>query len=127
MSNIKKTWSHDNELFQCDSLGDLVTNYRDVLEVGSIVYVGDAERPTVRELCDVDAVIDQLGERARDIGGEFAEDFPDVTDDAKAELEAFLVAWLEKHCTIDFYTVRNVTPYTVTAIDLETESNGQKE
>lgn len=126
MSNIVETnskeaaWSHNNEDFNHDSLGDLLDNHGDDLKPGDTVYVGDAERPTMGELCSADDVIETMADRANDIAGEYAEDFPDVTKEAKDELNALLVAWMEKHCNVNFYTVTNVKPYVLTAADFET-------
>ncbi len=121
MSDKEECWSATNEEFNYSSLGELIANEADVLDVGRIVYVGDAEKPTMRQLCNAYDVIEIISERAYDIGGEYADDFPNVDKAAKDELDELLVAWLTKHCpNINFYTVSNVREYVITADDLET-------
>ncbi len=65
-----------------------------------------------------------LGERAYDDVGEFAEDWPDVPDEARQELDELLSAWISKHCTATFYRVRNVIEYQITAEELAQRTGG---
>ncbi|WP_222833265.1 hypothetical protein [Pseudomonas sp. SC3(2021)] len=75
------TWSANDEMFNCDSLNELL-NENDNLAVGDI--------------------IEMLGERAYDDVGEVAEDWPDVSAEARQELDAILGAWVSKHCAATF-------------------------
>lgn len=111
-------WSYDEEDYSYSDLGDLIDTHRDDLEVGSIVYVGEAVRPSPLSFVDADDICEMLAERACDCHGEFAEDFPDASKEAKDELDELLRAWCEKHCQITFYSVVNSRPYTITAEDL---------
>jgi hypothetical protein len=113
-------WSVDECDFCYSTLGDLLDSGE--FEVGSVVYVGTPARYAASTyIDDADDVIERMAERAYDEHGEFAEDFPDVTDEAKAELTAFLAAWADKHCEVSFYGVENIRPYTITAEDLSDE------
>lgn len=114
-------WSGDGEDFNYQTLGDLLDTHGDTLEPGSVVYVGEAHHPSARVLCDADSVIEGIGERAYDIGGEYAEDFPGVSQEARDELQALLEAWLDKHASVTFYEVKNVREYVITANDLTTQ------
>lgn len=118
---VDQCWSVDECDFCYDSLGDLLDS-NDGLEVGHVVYVGTPARYAASTyIDDADDVIERMAERAYDEHNEFAEDFPEVTDEAKAELTAFLAAWADKHCEVRFYGVENVRPYTITAEDLADE------
>lgn len=124
MSDHKEeAWSRSkDDGFSHDSLGDLLDNYGDELNVGDTVYVGEAHRPTASDLCSASDIIDMIGERGHDIGGEYADDFPSVSKEAEAELEALLHGWVDKHCLpANFYEVKNVREYVLTADDLQTD------
>ncbi|UXV17554.1 hypothetical protein N4P55_16815 [Pseudomonas fluorescens] len=112
-----ETWSANEELFNCDSLGELLDE-NDDLEIGATVWKGEKFPVNIAGYVDVGDVIEMLGERAYDDVGEFAEDWPDVPDEARQELDALLSAWISKHCTATFYCVRNVVEYQITAEDM---------
>jgi len=122
METKNECWSHNNEDFNHETLGDLLDLHD--MQPGDTVYVGESVRPEVKDFINTLDVIENMGERAYDIGGEYAEDFPDITKEAEQELESLLIAWAEKHCTINFWTVRNVKPYTLTAEDFVTVPAG---
>lgn len=116
MSETQKCWSADNETFNYTELGDLLDS-NDELEPGRIVYVGDAEPAKITHLCDSDDVLNTIADRAYDVAGEYAEDCADVSAEAKAELDAFLSSWIERHCNLNFWRVRNVKEYMLTEGD----------
>lgn len=111
-------WSVDGSDFSYTSLDDLLDGNDDI-EVGRVVHVGEPVHPDPAEFVDAGDVIDLIATRAYDIGHEHAEDFPDLSDDAKAELDALLKEWIAKHCTVTFYEVENSREYVITAADLE--------
>lgn len=113
----KECWSVDNEDFNCVSLADLLDNNED-LAAGAVVYVADAVPPKTSDLFDAEDAMDQMGDRAYEIAGEYADNYPDVTPEAKKELEALIAAWIDKHAKPTFYTVRNVREYALTDADL---------
>ena len=110
-------WARDEEHFSYGSLGELL-DCNDDLQVGDTVYTGNGITPNPAEWVDADDVIEQLACRAYDEGGEFAEDYPEVSKEAKAELHELLAAWARKHCTPTFYLIKNVREYEITAEDL---------
>ena len=87
------------------------------VEAGATVYFGEAIEPRTHWV-DADEVIERIGIRAYDEHGEHAEDYPEVSDEAKAELDAFLTQWQATHCRANFWVVTNVQPHTVTAEEL---------
>lgn len=109
-------WSANGEEFNADSLEDLL-DMNDELTIGSKVYFGVPEYPSTTQLCDADDVIEMIGERAYDLAGEYADGFPDVADEARAELDTLLAAWISKHCQPTFYTVSQVQSRLLTALD----------
>lgn len=121
MSDVKECWSVDEENFKYGSLGDLLDEHDDI-EVGATIYVGDAIEPNIAHLCDDDDVIDIIRDRAYDIGGDYAEDCAEVSNEARAELKALLRGWIEKHCNLNFYAVENVRPYKLSHDDFPHDS-----
>lgn len=113
----EECWSVDEENFNARTLDDLIGNHD--LEVGAVVFRAEAMHPAPKELIDVDDIIETMGERAYDIAGEYGEDYPSVSKEAKQELSDFLAAWIAKHAAPTFYTVKNVQRYTITQADLE--------
>lgn len=115
--STKVVWSHDQETFNAESLGELLDTYGDEMEPGRTVWFGNAVKPST-DFVEARDVLEQIADRAYDVGGEHAEGFPNITDEAEAELSAFLIAWQAKHCQPAFYTVEDVQEYRVTAEDL---------
>ncbi|MBR7972908.1 hypothetical protein KDX01_07230 [Burkholderia vietnamiensis] len=114
----RTVWSRNNEDFTCDELAELLDTHDD-LAVGDIVFIGEVAPIQTKHLCDADDVIDMIGERAYDEVGEYADCYPDVTPEAKAELDALLAGWIEKHAKPTFYSVINVREHVITAEDME--------
>src|SRR5471030_1432361 len=110
-------WSANEEDFNSGSLGELIDR-NDHLEVGATVYVADAEPIALSRLVDAEDVLDTMRDRASDIVGEHADDYPDVDKGAEAELSELLAGWIAKHCPPRFYEVSNVRPYVLTADDI---------
>ncbi|HDV6327491.1 TPA: hypothetical protein RJR39_003584 [Burkholderia cenocepacia] len=117
-SKVRIVWSRNNEDFTCDELDELL-DMRDDLSVGDLVFVGEVAPVQSKRLCDADDVIDMIGERAYDEVGEYADGYPDVTPEARAELDALLAGWIEKHAKPTFYSVINVREHIITAEDVE--------
>lgn len=90
---------------------------------GDTIYRGIAcfDDP-VRFLPEAHDVLDYMADATSDSeASEYADNYPDVDDDARAALEVALEplkAWARKHCQPDFFTVRNVTPYILTEEDV---------
>ena len=112
-------WAHNGEDFSHDSLEDAIEAYGDTdeLVVGRTFYYAEVvERHT--SWVDADDIIELIGERAYDVGGEHADDFPNVPEQAKRDLAEFLEGWQATHCVPNFWSVRNEKEYTLTAADL---------
>jgi hypothetical protein len=109
-------WSHNEEDFNARSLAELVSDHE--LQPGATVWVGEAVHPEPKSLFSTDWLIENMGEAAYDIAGEHAgEDYPNVSDDQVAELEALIVGWIAKCAPPNFWTVKNVRAYVLTAED----------
>jgi hypothetical protein len=117
MSDIRECWSTDEETFNYDTLGELL-DCNDELTAGSVVYMGHAADHDPTAWFSADHVIGALGEAAYDEAGEHAQDYPDVSEEAKAELQTLLDAWVTKYCTPTFYRVENVREYVLTEEDV---------
>lgn len=85
------------------------------------VHIGKVERPSNSQFFpDAGDVMDHMENQAYDYGGEYAVDYLDVSDEAKAELNeqlsALLDAWCKKHeVSPNFYQVTSVKKYPVPA------------
>lgn len=116
MSDIRECWSTDEETYNYDSLGELL-DCNDLV-AGDTVYMGHAVNHDPTSWFDADHVIEAIGEAAYGEAGEHAEDYPDVTPEAKAELQTFLDAWINKRCTPAFYAIENSREYVLTDEDV---------
>jgi hypothetical protein len=109
-------WSHNEEDFSAKSLGELIDTHE--LQPGATIWAGEAVHPEPSSLFSTDWVIENMGEAAYDIAGEHGgEDYPNVSDDQVAELEALVVGWITKCAPPTFWTVKNVRAYVLTAKD----------
>jgi len=115
-------WSHNEEDFNAQSLSELIDTHE--LQSGAIVWVGEAVHPEPSSLFSTDWLIENMGEAAYDIAGEHGgEDYPNVSDEQVAELEALVVGWITKCAPPTFWTVKNVRPYVLTAEDCEDQAS----
>ena len=91
------------------------------LAVGALIGRGVVSRPAAGDFVpDADDIINDMANRAGDEHSEFCDGFPDVSDEARAELEVALdalKAWANKHCGVTFYQVERIESYRVTAED----------
>jgi hypothetical protein len=111
-------WSADGEMYNFESLNDLIQCH-DELTIGSIIYRGEAQPINHKHLIDADDIIETIGERAYDMVGECADDYPHVTKDARTELTNLVHDWIERHVPPNFWTVMNIKEYTITENDME--------
>ena len=120
-------WSQNGETFCAESLGELIWDY-DIQE-GCTVYFGESEPFEASNFASgaADGVIELIGDRALDEAGEFADDYPNVTADARKDLQDFIDQWAEKHCKPDFWIVKNVKEHVVTSDDIKAEELSQQE
>ena len=117
MTEIKECWSINNEDFNCDTLTELLEANQGDIRPGQTVYCGTAKAPALSSFVDVDSVIDNFAERAYDFGGEWAEDYPEVSPEHEAKLQAFLESWLAECPAPRFYQVVDAKPYVLTESD----------
>ncbi|MBA4707550.1 hypothetical protein [Aquitalea aquatica] len=110
-SDVQLAWSENGEDFTSESLCELIENGE--LQPGQTIYVGEVKYHST-DWIGADDVIDMIADRGYDEGGEYAECFPDVSEEAQAELEAFLAAWQAKHCAPSFFQVINVKEHVIT-------------
>ena len=64
-----------------------------------------------------DDVIAIMSDRAADLLGEVAAEFPDVDEKAEDELNALLNAWADKHCVSTFWTSEGCADAVCIAVD----------
>lgn len=113
-------WNHD-------SLADLIRENTEhdgtcAIQVGTIVWRGLKKFDDPADFVPgADDIINTMANNAASSdGGEFADDYPNVTEEAQAELNEYLIAWARKHAPVTgFYGVVDIELYTVTSDDLE--------
>lgn len=82
-------------------------DYDDVKKQG-FFWVGQTVAHSVTRFFNADEVIDRAADIADDVGGEFAEDYPDVTQEARDELDELLLNWATKYSLEpNFYEIIN--------------------
>lgn len=115
-------WSSDEESFNLDNkweaIEDIARDYDRKELLGRVVWYGQTTKPDVSTLVDADEVIEMLGERAYDNHGEWAWDFPNVSDKAKKLLDNYLQKWIKKHTEVTFWTVKDIKEYVITEEDV---------
>lgn len=122
-----RAYSVDGENFfdREELIGRLMGKYRikDKKDlIGLKYHEGDKAYADVRSLISIDSIIDIINENAFEFGGEWAEDWPDLSDEEKKELENLIVEFLEKKSPCTFYQVENAVIKTVTADDVKEEA-----
>jgi hypothetical protein len=92
------------------------------LQPGAQIMRGHVCRSQASDfLPDANDVIEHMANRAADENSEFCDGFPDTTPEQEAELALLLEplkVWADKHCSVRFYQVEKMEPYTVTAEDV---------
>ncbi|TND52037.1 hypothetical protein CF123_18140 [Aeromonas veronii] len=87
----------------------------------TIVHIGKVDRPCNSQFFpDAGDVIEHMENQSYDYGGEYAMDYLDVSDEAKAELDAQLAdlldAWCKKHdVSPNFYQVVGAKEYPISS------------
>ena len=107
MTEPRKCFSLDDEEFKYDSFGEMLESMDDEPTVGRVYFEADCETMTARDVIPhgfVDDLIEIVDERLYDDIGECAYDvLGGVTPEANLELDAFLLAWVEKNSDISRY------------------------
>lgn len=110
-----------------DTLGEWIRTYmrnKPEPRAGRLIYVADKDRPAaVYFLPRYEDVIDNIANAAGDHAFEdCADGYPEIADEAtaKAELEAALDAWAEKHLPAPtWWLCENVREYVITQADID--------
>ena len=122
-------YSINEEDFNLTSVEDVLDTLDDEgrLRVGEVYYEAECRRMQASDVFSVSQVLEDMGERLYDEVGEIADDYPAATPEAKAELEAFLAAWVEKHAPPSQYwlVVGKPREKRVTAEDLPPNAQGK--
>lgn len=119
---IVKVYSVNDEDFNYTEISDLLNDYPE-LEVGSVIYLAEAKKPTIESLVDADDIIDLMIDRAYDYGGEYAESWcfdVSMQKNAKKTLNESIKRWAKKYLpAVDFYTVGKSDEYVLKEEDFE--------
>lgn len=114
---MSKCYSRNGEEFNHTELADLLEEMAGDgdLHEGAEYWEAEARHMESAHFFDAKDIIENAAERAYEEGGDYAEDFGDVSKEAVAELQELLSAWANKHCSVNFYTVHAPKKLTVTA------------
>jgi hypothetical protein len=111
----EKAYSVDGDVWtkEWETLTDLLMAHLKMESkslVGLNYFEGDVVNWNVRQLVHarMDSIIDGLEEEAYEEGGEWADDWPDLSGEEKDELEDLIAGFLEKKSPCSFYHVQNV-------------------
>jgi len=119
MNVYEIAWSANDEDFNCVELSDLI-NDNPELEPGDVVWKATINRPKISSMIDVNDIIEQMADRAYDIGGEWSEDWmSDVVENHSKSLKELLDKWSKELPSPTFYEVGKSEEYIITALDLE--------
>ena len=115
-------YSIDDENFSLLSIGDVLDalNNEGRLKEGEAYFEASFRQMQGRDVFSVEHLLESMGERLYDEVGDFANDYPSVTPEAKRELETFILEWIERHARLSRYMVVIGTPLErrVTAADI---------
>lgn len=118
MTDKEIYWSRNDEDFTYETIQDVIDCEGD-LKVGDTIYYGEVERPNPEDFICVDRIIEDIGVQAYDVGGEYAEDYPEVSEEAKTRLDQLLKEWVNSLPAPTFFTIKNTKPYKLTEEDFE--------
>lgn len=116
-----KVYSVNDVDFNYTEVSDLLNDHPE-LEVGSVIYLAEAKKPTIESLVDADDIIDLILDRAYDVGWEYSDDWCyslKHDKELKKKLEQALKRWAKNLPEINFYSVGKSTEYVLTEKDLE--------
>jgi hypothetical protein len=120
-AGIEYAYSNNGEEWTADWCSFL--NQNDELAPGDECQRGEVHYADPTEFVDSGAVIGAMASNAASSDlGEWTDDFPSVSADAKQELDDLLDAWVRKNCDCTFYRVKNIETFTISAEDLDQET-----
>jgi hypothetical protein len=71
---------------------------------GGSFWIAGGDAPTPESLMpDVDDIVERITEHAWNEGRGAAEEFPQLSEEARTELEETLTAWAKKHLDVNFW------------------------
>jgi predicted house-cleaning noncanonical NTP pyrophosphatase (MazG superfamily) len=72
----------------------------------------------LRRLIPTDTIIEVMNEKAWDVAGEYAEDWPDLTPEDKRKLEDLIARFLRKRHVKEFCDIQNTVKKIITKDDI---------
>lgn len=123
-------WSTNKEDFTSDTKEEAIENkyvYVDGVytnaKAGDKLYYGTVQAIQSKHLVDADDVIDMLAERAYDLVGEYADNYPQASTKEVKLLDNYLKKWVEKYCKPSFYNIVDIQEYIITEEDIKDNNN----
>lgn len=117
MGSPNIVWSSNGEDDWEQELYDVLENKE--LQIGDKVYFGEAIKPKHSEYLRMGGLLDCMQDLAFYDADDLADDYAKVSPDAETELHDLILAWMEKHLTINWYRVENVNSRILTAEDFD--------
>jgi hypothetical protein len=90
--------------------------------IGEAYFEGDISPFPVRNLVPIESIVEVMNEKAWDISGEYAEDWPDLTPEDKKKLKNVIVRFLKKRHVKEFFDIENIVEKIITEDDVREET-----
>jgi hypothetical protein len=100
-----KVYSIDDENYEYRSIHDLYLNRIADPVVGDVFFEAIAVKKMPSDYFSISGLFKSMYERACEDGGEFTNDFPDVTQAKCDELNEYIKNWFNENSTVSFYCV----------------------
>lgn len=121
-----KAYSVDGDVFDADNMVEVFNRLQNagLLVAGTRFYSANATHPDPASFLTAEIALDAAQDRADGEYGEYADDLTDgVTDEAKAELDAFLEVWSRKNLSVRAYNLSNKVEHTITVAMIDCWDN----
>lgn len=120
MSTAKIVYSTNGEDFDYHSVGEVFDKLeaRGELRERITYFSAEAFIPKPSDFFRAKFLLDDIEERAYDNCGEWPNFTSQLTTAQREELQQLVSDWLDKHMTVNFWTVKDIKPLNVTAEDI---------
>jgi hypothetical protein len=126
--DINKAWATDSGGWPEDWVydwGELLNRLMTEREIekeqdliGETYFEGYVSPFPLHNLVPIESIVEAMNEKAWDISGEYAGDWPDLTSEDKKKLKNVIVRFLKKRRVKEFSSIENIVEKTITADDI---------
>ncbi|MCX7207510.1 MAG: hypothetical protein NT086_16315 [Proteobacteria bacterium] len=118
---MEKCYSISGEDFNLLSMSDVIDalSSEGNLTVGATYHSADAATPTASSFFNIENLMNDMTSSAEEEVGEWADFFPDVSDEEVAELEQIISKWLDEKVPVTFFKASNIKTHKIKIADLQ--------